>query len=127
MMNLATTQYSGGLAAEIPAAIYVGAERRSKPRLKGPFRVVVRGADAGGETFEIHAVLDNISASGLYVRLSQSVEPGTTLFLLTTLSSPDRIGGFASHLALHGVALRSELTPDGACGVAVRLSHYSFL
>ena len=127
MINMATTQCSDGLAAEIAAASFFGEERRTKPRLKGPFRVFVRGADAGGETFELHAVIDNISASGLYVRLSQSVEPGTTLFLLTTLSSPDRVGRVASHLALQGVALRSELTPDGACGVAVRLSHYRFL
>ena len=126
-MYMATTQATSDRYVEHTPAVYGGAERRRKPRLEGPFPAVVHGADAGGEAFELHTVIDNISAGGLYVRLRQRVEPGATLFFLATLSATGRVGGFAPRLALHGVALRAELTPEGTCGVAVAISHYRFL
>ena len=124
-MDIATTVNISALLAGHPPAIYGSVERRRKPRITGPFPAVVRGVDAGGETFELNAVIDNISAGGLYVRLGQRVVPGTTLFLLASFSSAEWIA--APRLALHGIALRTELAPCGACGVAVALSYHRFL
>ncbi len=112
---------------EYLSAGYCGAERRNKPRLVGPFFVTVHGIDAGGETFESHSFIDNMSACGLYLRLKQHIEPGMTLFLITSFSTAQRVEGFAPLLALHGLVLRTELTASGECGVAVALSHYRFL
>ena len=102
-------------------------ERRSKPRIEGPFSAIVHGVDAGGETFEVYTVIDNLSARGLYLRLNQRLEPGTTLFTVTSLLNPGKIREFAPRLALHGVVLRTELKPGGVCGVAVVFSHHRFL
>jgi hypothetical protein len=103
------------------------AERRGKPRLQGPFFVTVRGRAAGGEFFESHSAIDNISAGGLYLRLKQHVDLGMTLFFITSFSTADRLDGFVPRLALRGTVLRTELTADGARGVAVALSHHRFL
>jgi hypothetical protein len=108
-------------------ADYDGAERRSKPRIKGSFPTVVQGVDACNETFQVETTIDNISAGGLYLRLRQRLEPGTTLFFITSLSTPGSVNVSAPRLALHGVVLRTELTQRGACGVAVALSNYRFL
>ena len=108
-------------------ADYGGAERRSKPRIKGSFPTVVHGVDAGSESFQIQTTIDNISAGGLYLRLRQRLEVGTTLFFITSLSMPGCVNESVPRLALHGVVLRTELTHGGACGVAVALSNYRFL
>ena len=131
--QLITTSRTTDIAARPAAngddagADYDGAERRSKPRLKGSFPTVARGVDATGETFQIDATIDNISAGGLYLRLRQRLEPGMALFFVTSLSTPGRVNASAPRLALHGVVLRAELTHGGACGVAVALTNYRFL
>ena len=102
-------------------------ERRAKPRIMEPFPVTVHGMDASGESFEVASVLDNLSASGLYLRLEQRIEPGTTLFIISLLTTAALITDAAPRLALHGVVLRSELRPGGFCGVAVALSNHKFL
>ena len=65
----------------------VGADRRRHPRLYTPFPATLRGKDASGESFEVNAVLDNISAGGLYVRLERCVKRGTRLFVIVRLSA----------------------------------------
>ena len=115
-------------AAARHAADYAGAERRRKPRIKGPFPVVVTGVDSAGETFEVSTVVDDISAGGLYLRLRQRFEPGATFFLVASLSAPGGSSGKdAPRLALHCVVLRAELMQGGACGAAVAISNYRFL
>ena len=132
MTTLSATDSTDYPAAAAPAnasggAVYGGAERRSKPRIKGSFPAVVHGVDAGNETFQIETTIDNLSAGGLYLRLRQRLEPGTTLFFVTSLSTPGRVNAPVPRLALHGMVLRAELTHGGKCGVAVALSNYRFL
>jgi hypothetical protein len=125
-----STDYHAAAAAPANSsggADYGGAERRSKPRIKGSFPAVVHGVDASNETFQIDTTIDNLSAGGLYLRLWQRLEPGTTLFFITSLLMPGRVNASAPRLALHGVVLRTELTHDGKCGVAVALSNHRFL
>ena len=126
-MDIATNIGISGRPAEHPPTVYGWPERRCKPRIKGPFPIVVHGVDVVGDTFEIKTVIDNISAGGLYVKIGQRVEPGATLFFHASLSSVERVVELAPRLLLHGVVLRSELTHGSACGVAVAFSHYRFL
>ena len=99
---------------------------RRQERIYEPFPVMVRGVDATGETFEINTVLDNLSASGLYVRLERRIEPGTKLFAIVHISmSPPEVP--APHVAVRGVVLRVEPLPDDTWGVAVRFTRYRFL
>ena len=78
-------------------------ERRRHLRLYEPFPATVRGVDASGEPFEVSTVLDNISASGLYMQLGRCVKRGTKLFILVRMSTtpagwsaPLRHGGLSS-------------------------------
>ena len=63
-----------------------GAERRRHPRLRKPFPATVRGVDAYGKSFEANTVLDNLSASGLYLQLERFVRQETKLFVIIRLS-----------------------------------------
>jgi len=104
-----------------------GIERRSKPRIYDLFRATVHGVDSSGEVFETDAVLDNLSAAGLYIRLGQSIEPGATLAIIVELSSASVNQNPTSRVVLYGTVLRSELESNHACGVAMRLTHHRFL
>ena len=107
--------------------IHEGIERRSKPRIYELFPVTVHGVDANGEVFEIDGALDNLSTGGLYMQLGQGVEPGATLSIIARFSRLPSDGELAQCVVLYGVVLRAELKPDGACGVAVKFTHYRFL
>ncbi|HXG64795.1 MAG TPA: PilZ domain-containing protein [Blastocatellia bacterium] len=105
---------------------YRGVERRSKPRLYHPFLIKVRGVDTGGRAFETHTLVDNLSASGLYLRLARQVEAGTRLFLVLYLSgAPGGEGG--GRVAIRGVTLRTEPRAEGMYGLAVKFTSYRFL
>ena len=110
-----------------PSAGYRVADRRRKPRIYEPFAAKVRGVDGRGNPFEVEAVLDNLSAGGLYMRLKRHVEEGLQLFVflhLATKLMPDAKG---LRVAAHGRVVRSETQPDGACGVALAFERYHYL
>ena len=103
------------------------AERRRKPRIREPFPVTVHGVDGSGEAFEINTHLDNLSASGLYLRLAECVEPGMRLFIVIRLSAAPAEEASAPRIAIHGVVLRAEFRSEMECGVAVAFTHHRFL
>jgi len=103
------------------------ADRRRKPRIDEPFAARVRGVDGRGNSFEAEAVLDNLSAGGLYMRLKRHVGEGLQLFVFLQLATrlmPETKG---LRIAAHGRVVRSEPQPDGACGVAVVFERYHYL
>ena len=104
-----------------------GMERRRKPRIYDLFRATVHGVDSSGEVFEADAVLDNLSAAGLYIQLAQCVDPGATLAIIVELPPASVNQNPASRVVLYGTVLRAELKSNAACGVAIRLSHHRFL
>jgi hypothetical protein len=106
--------------------VYGGVERRSKPRIYEPFPVTVHGMDASGEEFRAAGLLDNLSAAGLYLRLLQRVEPGTTLSVIIRFSNGQN-GAAAPRVATQGVVLRAELKPGGACGLGIKITRHWFL
>lgn len=100
--------------------------RRKKTRLSLPLPVTINGADASGKQFMLDTVLENISASGVYLRLSNRPEEGTTLRLLIRFSvSPDT--SQAARVAAHGDVIRIEEQKCGSYGVAIRFTNYRFL
>ena len=106
---------------------YGVADRRRKPRIHGPFAARVRGVDGRGDSFEVEAVLDNLSAGGLYIRLRQQVEEGVQLFILLQLATRLMPGTKGLRVAAHGRVVRSEPQPDGARGIAVVFERYRHL
>ncbi len=109
---------------ERPATI----ERRRKPRTSCPFIARVRGVDTGGEVFDLHTITDNLSASGLYMRMPREFEEGGKLFIVIHLSDAKKIeseqGGC---IAMRGVVVRTDSYPDGLCGIGVKFSHHRFI
>lgn len=101
-----------------------GVERRGKPRINEPFPAEVRGVDASGELFQAETVLDNLSASGLYLRLARRVERDTEVSIVTRLSSVPTEGAL---VAMRGVVVRTEPQVDGSYGMAVVLEQHLFL
>jgi len=104
-----------------------GTERRSTPRIELPFPATVCGIDRCGERFELETLLDNLSATGLHLRLARPVEPGATLFIIVWLTT--RLGQWAvgPGVAARRSVLRADLWPGGAWGFAVAFRRHRFL
>ena len=110
-----------------PSADHRVADRRRKPRTHEPFGARVRGMDGRGDPFDLEAALDNLSAGGLYMRLKRHVEEGLPIFIFLQLATrlmPETKG---LRVAAHGIVVRSETQPDGACGVAMVFERYHYL
>ena len=106
------------------SAGYTGEDRRRKPRIYEPFPARVRGVDWRGDPFEVEAVLDNLSAGGLYLRLKRRMEAGAKLFIffrLATRLTPEAKG---LGVAARSRVLRSDPLPNGAFGVAVAFERH---
>ena len=115
------------LASRRTPAPYTGKERRIKPRIFEHFRATVHGVNAGGEAFTVETVLENISATGLYLRLTQAVEVGTELLVVSQLSNPSNGKTSGPLLAMSGAVVRLGEATSDACGVAVEFTHTRFL
>jgi hypothetical protein len=102
-------------------------ERRIKPRIDLPFSAKVRGVDADGEAFEMDSVLDNLSASGLYLRMERSLKQGAELLVLVELPTGSANSAGPSQIEAQGVILRAEPQANGACGVAVAFTKHRFI
>ena len=102
-------------------------ERRSKSRIYDLLPVIVHGVDANGEAFETDAVLDNLSADGLYMRLAKCIEPGATLSIIIRFASVPINGEVVPRVVCYGMVLRAEPKTGDACGVAVAFTHNQFL
>ena len=99
-------------------------ERRRKPRLSEPFPARIWGVDSGDLPFNVDCVLDNISSTGLYLRMPRLVTAGSDVRLIVHLLSGPTTGTTA---ALQGRVLRSELQSDGKHGLAITISRHRFL
>jgi hypothetical protein len=102
-------------------------ERRRKPRIFEYFPVKVRGVDASGEAFELDATIDNLSAGGLYMRLTRRMEANGRLFIVIHLSAAftDKIS--APRIAVRGRVVRAEQQSSGTYGLAIAFTRHRFL
>lgn len=106
------------------AAEYEGLERRSKPRVSEPFPARVRGVDGDGHKFKVIVELDNLSAGGVYLRISQMVPIGTRLLLLIGLAPSSDQWLKGPLVSAQGVVVREDSLHGGDRGVAVMFTHY---
>ena len=102
-------------------------ERRRKPRIVEYFPVKVRGVDANGEAFELDATLDNLSAGGLYMKLTRRVESDKRLFIVIRLSAAFTDKVSAPRIAVRGRVVRSEQQSTGTYGLAIAFTRHRFL
>jgi len=104
---------------------YLGEERRRKARIYSSFSAVVRGVDASGKLFKTNATLENLSATGTYLRIAEQVEKGAKIFLIAQISQ--RRAKTTTNVAVKGTVSRVEAKPDGTSGVAVEILRHRLL
>lgn len=102
-------------------------ERRQKPRIRIPFIAKVWGVDISGKGFSVYTLLDNISATGLYMELSREVELGSKLFSIVRLATHWTEQDTVARIAVRGVVLRVEPEGFGLCGIALKFTSHRFL
>ena len=88
---------------------------RREIRTLSDFKVFVRLNSGNGQRVKIHTAIDNISSSGLFMRLPQQVDVNTQLFSFIRMSN--KVG-----LATVGKVVRTEKKTDGLIGTAVCFS-----
>jgi PilZ domain len=112
---------------EGPSSFEGNVERRVKPRIYESFPLKVRGIDEKGQPFQTDSVLDNLSAGGLYVRLSQRVIRGARLFMVVQFSALSSARLTSARVAAKGVVTRAELLADGKYGLGIEFKQHRFL
>jgi hypothetical protein len=99
-------------------------ERRAKPRVQEQFPARIWGLDSGELPFNFDCVIDNISSTGLYLRLPRQIPPGTVVRLIVHLLNGPTSGASAR---ISGEILRDEPQLDGKHGIAVAIKGHKFL
>jgi hypothetical protein len=102
-------------------------ERRGKPRIYKAFHVNVRGVDINGQPFDVASVLDNLSSTGIYLRLAQEIELGEKLSMIIRLSTSYIDEVPVAKIAVEGSILRKEPLPDGMFGFAIAITKHRFI
>jgi hypothetical protein len=102
-------------------------ERRCKPRVNCSYPAVVRAERSNGIHHETPAVLSNMSASGMYLRLNCCIAPGSPVNLKVRLSTAPLGESNPPIIAASGKVVRSELLKDGTYGIGIQLNRYRFL
>ena len=99
-------------------------ERRAKPRSQDKMIARVWGVDSDDQPFSLDCVLDNISATGLYLRLPRRMKFSASISLAVRLPHGLVAGRFA---AINGTVVRDQMEHDGHMGVAVKILEHSFI
>ena len=99
-------------------------ERRIRPRIHEPFPIRAWGKDAEGQNFDVDCELDNISSTGLYLRLPMRVKSDAELSLVIKFLNRQGTGPTA---LLNCRILRGEPQPDGRYGIAMTITEHHFL
>jgi PilZ domain len=102
-------------------------ERRFKPRIQEAFPASIRGVDREGQPFETKTVLDNLSASGVYLRTPNPVENGSHVSLTIMFANIPGNKKTLTRMAADAVVLRSEPDEEGIYGLGMVITGYRFL
>src|SRR5688500_8567134 len=108
----------------VPASGSGADERRRTGRMALASRAIERGTDASGQAFEYETRLDNISATGLFVRLPRQVESGSRLFVLFPFPTASSTDQGVARVAVRGTVRRIEHLADGTLGAGISFQHY---
>jgi hypothetical protein len=99
-------------------------ERRSKPRSMDALPTRVWGVDSDDQPFSFDCHLDNISASGLYLRMPRRMKFSSAVSLVVRLLNGPVDGMVA---AIKGTVIRDEQGTDGHRGVGIRIVEHRFI
>ena len=99
-------------------------ERRSKARLAEKFAANAQGVDVNGKQFSVPCTVQNISASGVFLKCEEDVIPGSEVKLQVHFFVEGETG---STIEAHGPVVRIEPLIDGSLGLAIEFSQHKFL
>lgn len=99
-------------------------ERRSKPRIVERFAAKARGVDVNGKQFSVNCTVENISASGVYLKCEEDVEAGSELKLQVHFFVEGETG---STIEARGPVVRIDTLSDGSHGIALRIGQHKFI
>lgn len=99
-------------------------ERRSKPRSNDVLPARVWGVDIDDHPFSYDCHLENISASGLFLRLPRRMKFSSSISLVVRLLNGPDEGTVA---AIKGTVMREELKSDGHRGIGIRITEHKFI
>jgi hypothetical protein len=102
-------------------------ERRKNPRIYEPFPVTVHCHDHETGGFRANTVVDDLSASGLYVKLPKKLECGTKIYIVIRFSLSPEKALRAPRIATDGEVTRVEPKPDGLWGISVSFRRQHFI
>lgn len=100
------------------------AERRAKPRSSDSLPARVWGVDRDDHPFSLDCLLENMSASGLYLRLPRRMKFSAAISLVVRLPNGPVDGRLA---AINGTVIRDQIERDGNTGVGVKIVEHSFI
>jgi hypothetical protein len=99
-------------------------ERRAQPRANDALPARVWGVDVDNQPFGFDCLLDNMSASGLYLRLPRRLKFCSPVSLVVRLFKGS---GENRAAAIKGTVIRDKAESDGHTGVAIRIVEHQFI
>lgn len=104
--------------------LHAVSERRAKPRSSQALPARVWGVDVDDQPFSFDCHLDNMSASGLYLRLPRRMKFSSVISIVVRLLNGPLEGMFA---AIKGSVIRDESKPDGHRGVGIKIIEHRLI
>ena len=99
-------------------------ERRHKPRSNDALPARVWGVDCEDQPFSFECLVDNISGSGIYLRLPRRMKFSSAISLVVRLLNGPVEGAAA---AIKGIVIRDQMETDGHRGVGIRIVEHRFI
>jgi hypothetical protein len=99
-------------------------ERRAKPRSNDALPARVWGVDSEDQPFSFECLVENISGSGLYLRLPRRLKFSSAISLVVRLLNGPVEGAAA---AIKGIVIRDQMHTDGHRGFGIRIVEHRFI
>ena len=99
-------------------------ERRAKPRSNDALPARVWGVDSEDQPFTFECLVENISGSGIYLRMPRRMKFSSAISLVVRLLNGPIEGAAA---AIKGIVIRDQMESDGHRGVGIRIVEHRFI
>ena len=99
-------------------------ERRAKPRSNDALPARVWGVDSDDQPFSFDCKVDNMSGSGIYLRMPRRMKFSSAISLVVRLLNGPVEGAAA---AIKGIVIRDQMESEGHSGVGIRIVEHRFI
>jgi len=99
-------------------------ERRVKPRSNDALPARVWGVDSEDQPFSFDCNVENISGSGVYLRMPRRMKFSSAISLVVRLLNGPVEGATA---AIKGIVIRDQVEANGHRGIGIRIVEHRFI